>query len=357
MKKRLRILFLLDFFSFFGGTEYINYNMINGLKTQGHDVRVCVGEKLTYTTWKDMLEEIDVDLLVSESPYDPSDNLDSQYKFISSSVNETVKSYRPDLIFSHPPGKLLIAYLKEHRKSNIPVVAMEYTVPGENTKYWYHPELKAVQHRISAYIAKCEEAEIGLRKYYGYTGKVYRLPNLVAKPFKTLGSIKGELLEVGCVGRLSPEKGIGFLLGAWKQVITKHRQAKLHIYGHGLHEKYYQILTDDLGIRDSVIFEGTFQPIVGIDKIAEKHKIFVQPSLFESIPNSLIKLVLRKKAIVATNVGGIPELIRQANGEGFLVPPGSTDMLANAIIKLLSDEELVNTMAQKSYEHGISLYD
>lgn len=357
MDRSLRILFLVDFFSFFGGTEYINYNLLAGLKNLGHEIKVCVGEKLSFDTWADMVREKDVEMFVSPHPYDTSDNLNVHDQFIKNVVDKVIRDWRPDVIFAHPPGKLLIAFLKKHPGLKIPVLAMEYTTPGENTKYWYHPELKDIQNRITAYIAKCDEAEEGLRKYFDYTGKIYRLPNLVAKAPDKYTPVTGDLLSVGCVGRLSPEKGIGFLLGAWKQVVSKVPQAKLHIYGHGLHEQYYQMLTDDLGIRRDVFFEGTFRPITGLNEIAKNHRIFVQPSLFESIPNSMIELMLRKKAIIATDVGGIPELLRPDKGEGILVPPGSTDLLAEGILRLLRDERLTDSMAEKAYMQAMRAYD
>lgn len=354
---KLNILCLLDFFSYFGGTEYVNYNLIAGLKELGHDITVCVCERLSFGTWAEMLRDIGVEMIVSEHPYDSSNSLDNQFGFITNFVDKLIEEKKPDVIFAHPPGKLLIAYLKLHPQSDIPVLAMEYTVPSENTKYWYHPELTSVQSRITAYIAKCDEAEEGLRNYYGYTGKIYRLPNIVAKAPKPDESVSGELLSVGCVARLSPEKGIGFLLGAWKLVTEKQPDAHLHIYGHGLHGEYYQLLTDNLGIRPYVTFEGTFHPVTGIDDIAAKHKIFVQPSLFESIPNSLIELALRKKAIVATDAGGIPELIRPDKNEGVLVKAGSTDMLAEAVLRLMNDEELTETIAENAYTHAAEIYD
>lgn len=82
-----------------------------------------------------------------------------------------------------------------------------------------------------------------------------------------------------------------------------------------------------------MIFEGTYPPFTGIDSIASKHTVFVQPSLFESIPTSLIELMLRGRSIVASNVGGIPELINSRTG--ILTEPGNTDQIAIAIIDLL----------------------
>ena len=359
MKKRLRILFLADFFSFLGGTEYINYNLLAGLTHRGHEVKVCVGEKPVFDTWTAMIERLGVSLYASDTPYQDTQDITAERKFVEDTVAGLVEEWKPDVIFSHPPGKLLIAFLERFPGTQIPIVAMEYTVPGETSKYWYHPRLPEIQDRITAYIAKCEEAALGLRDYYGYQGPIYRAPNLVAGGPKEEAEpeLCGALDSVGCVARLSPEKGIGFLLGAWRKTAAAFPKASLHLYGHGLHEQYYRSLADYLGLGASVVFEGTFPPVTGIAEVSKRHRVFVQPSLFESIPNSMIELMLRKKAFVASRVGGIPELLHPENREGILVSPGSTDEIAEALLRLLKNPALADDMAENAYRAACAKYD
>ncbi|MBQ9345945.1 MAG: glycosyltransferase family 4 protein [Oscillibacter sp.] len=357
MKDKLRVLFLEDFFSFLGGTEYNNYLLLTGLRRRGHEILVCVGEKPSFPAWADRIRAQGIPFYSSDRPYSDAPGIEPELAYIHNQAGEWIRQWKPDVIFSHPPGKLLIAYLECFPRSRIPVVAMEYTVPGESTKRWYQPNLPDYMDRITAFIAKCGAAERGLRSYFGYNGPVFRIPNLVAGGPEREPAVQGELLSVGCVARLSPEKGIGFLLGAWRMVAEAIPEAALHIYGHGLHEAYYRSLAEFLEIRDRVIFEGTFPPVDGIAGIAKRHRVFVQPSLFESIPNSMIELMLWKKAFVASNVGGIPELLNPERGEGILVRPGSTEGLAEALLTLLKDEELTNQIAETSYRAVKKNYD
>ena len=349
MEKKLRILFLLDFFSFLGGTEAVNFALLKGLKERGHELAVCVGEEPSFPAWAESIRALSIPLFTSGAPYRQTNDLDAERAFIETQVGYLAESWRPDVIFAHPPGRLLIAFLEGYPDLGIPVVAMEYTVPGKNTAGWYHPALPGIQHRITTYIAKCREAEEGLRTYYGYQGPIIQIPNPVLGGPETEPPIQGDLLSVGCVARLSPEKGIGFLLGAWHKVSEQVPGASLHLYGHGLHEGYYRTLTQDLGLTDSVVFEGTFPPVTGLAEVAKRHRIFVQPSLFESIPNAMIELLLWKKAFVASKVGGIPELIHPERGEGLLVDPASTDQLSDALLCLLRDRALTDSMAERSW--------
>ena len=357
MKDKLRILFLEDFFSFLGGTEYNNYNLLTGLKQRGHEIMVCVGEKPSFDTWPSLIREQGIPFYSSNQPYSDTLDREAERAFIKEQAGELIRQWRPDLIFANPPGKLLIAYLECFPQNRTPIVAMEYTVPAENTKRWYQPELPEILKRIAAFIAKCGAAEQGLRSFFGYDGPIYRIPNLVAGGPETEPELQGELLSVGCVARLSPEKGIGFLLGAWRSVTDAIPKATLHLYGHGLYEAYYRSLSEFLEIRDRVIFEGTFPPVTGIAEIAKRHRVFVQPSLFESVPNSMIELMLRKKAFVATRAGGIPELLNPEKGEGILIRPGSTEELAEALLTLLNDGERANQIAETSYRSVLKRYD
>lgn len=107
----------------------------------------------------------------------------------------------------------------------------------------------------------------------------------------------------------------------------------------------------------NVVFEGTFPPVTGLSELAKRHRIFVQPSLFESVPNAMIELLLWKKAFVASRVGGIPELIHPEQCEGLLVDPASTDQLAAALVRLLRNPALADSMAEKSYLSARKIYD
>ncbi len=350
MKRTLRILFLLDFFSFLGGTEAVNYALLKGLKERGHDLTVCVGEEPSFPAWPEALGELRIPLYTSGAPYRQTHALDAERAFVETTVGPLVQDRKPDVIFAHPPGRLLIAFLERFPRSDIPVAAMEYTVPGANTAGWYHPALPDIQDRITLYIAKCREAAEGLRSYYGYRGPVIQIPNPVLGGPETEPPLQGDRSSVGCVARLSPEKGIGFLLGAWRRVAEQVPDASLHIYGHGPYEDYYRTLSEDLGLSDSVVFEGTYPPVTGIREIAKRHRIFVQPSLFESIPNTMIELMLWKKAFLASRAGGIPELIHPEKGEGILVEPASTDQLADGLLRFLRDPMLTDRAAERAFD-------
>lgn len=330
MSKPLHVVLLLDFFSAFGGTEFYNYNLICGLIDRGVEVTVFIGERPKNDYWIKQLKQRNIFVSFPEE-YHKSLNDRTIEVCFSKYICNNLSQLKPDIIFAHPMGKLLITCMDNIK--HIPIVATDYTTADDNTLHWYQPDLQKHINSIDTIISKCQREETALRNYLKYNGRIERIPHLIPQVNEYYDEVDNPY-SVGCILRLSPEKGLGYLLGAWKNVNGYIPFSTLHIYGHGEYEEYYKELCDCLGISKTVHFEGTYKPIVGLDEIVYKHRLFVQPSLFESIPTALIELLLRNRIVIATNVGGVSEIIPV--NSGFLVSPASTDQLSDKIIKVLN---------------------
>lgn len=330
MRKPLHVL-LLDFFSSFGGTEFYNYNLICGLIDRGVEVTVFIGERPENDYWINQLRQRNIQVSFPDEFHKSLNDRTIELRF-SRHICKSLGQLKPDIIFAHPMGKLLISCM-DNNIDHIPIVATDYTTADDNTQHWYQPDLKKHINSIDTIISKCEREEISLRNFLNYNGIIERIPHLIPRVSKCSDDVD-DPFSVGCILRLSPEKGLDYLLGAWKNVNEYIPFSTLHIYGHGKYEEYYKELCDCLGISKTVHFEGTYKPIVGLDEIVCRHGLFVQPSLFESIPTALIELLLRNRIVIATNVGGVSEIIPV--NSGFLVSTASTDQLSDKIIKVLN---------------------
>jgi glycosyltransferase involved in cell wall biosynthesis len=147
-------------------------------------------------------------------------------------------------------------------------------------------------------------------------------------------------------GRLSPEKGHEFLVRAVCKVAKDRPDVVLLIFGDGPLRSELTQLAERLGCGDFVHFTGfvpDFASLVdGID-------VFVLPSLSEGLPNVLLEAMAAARPVVATAVGGVPELVTDG-ASGLLVSPGSSDEIAGAIKRLLSDTELAGKLASSGQE-------
>ncbi|WP_343826981.1 glycosyltransferase family 4 protein [Clostridium subterminale] len=348
MPKRVAI--FCDFFNSLGGTEYYNFMLAQSIKKSGIDVKVFIGERPKLHYWLDLLEDNKIDYYHPEDFHSDLEDKTIEIQFIKE-VKEIIKEWRPDIIHAHPAGKMIVSWFEaaSDLEKEVPVIATEWTTPSKNTAHWYPKELKSHINKLNCIIATCNKSKEGIIDFFKYTGNVRVIPHLIKSPLRiNSNNTNSNRFSVGCISRLSPEKGLDFLLGSWKKICADFPTATLHIYGHGNDENHLENLIKALGIEKSVFLEGVFEPIEGINQIAGKHDIFVQPSLFESIPTSIIELIARKKVIVATNVGGISELINSKYESGILINSASTDEIYEAISRLFLSPDYLKKISENA---------
>lgn len=144
------------------------------------------------------------------------------------------------------------------------------------------------------------------------------------------------ILRIGFFKHLKLIYGPDYLLQAFALVLRKFPQAELFLAGKGEMDAELRILAKELGIFRKVRFLGF------VDDVAEvmvRMDLTVMPSLRESFGVAALESQALGVPVVASRVGGTPEVIR--DGEtGSLVPPGDEKALADAIIKLLEDKNL-----------------
>ncbi|NOR21145.1 MAG: glycosyltransferase [Candidatus Aminicenantes bacterium] len=151
---------------------------------------------------------------------------------------------------------------------------------------------------------------------------------------KELGIPENSLI-VGTAGRLVPVKGPEFLVKASKYIISKYPDTYFMFTGDGPLEQDLKRKALEMGISDNIIFLGWRDDLV---KIISIYDIFVLPSLNEGMGRVLVEAMALGKSIVASNVGGIPDLVIHGKN-GFLVPPKNPKQLAKYIQVLLEDKD------------------
>ena len=133
-------------------------------------------------------------------------------------------------------------------------------------------------------------------------------------------------------GRLVPVKSVDTLIRAWGQICTNHEESNsycLVIVGDGPERTALEKLTSEVGVRDKVRFIGE----VSQEDLAHwlsACSVFCLPSKSEGTPNTIVEALASGRPVVASSVGGIPELI---NSEyvGILVEPGNVNQLARGL--------------------------
>ena len=135
------------------------------------------------------------------------------------------------------------------------------------------------------------------------------------------------------VGRLDPEKGIFVLLDAAARIKPLHKDLELLVVGDGMDKVECQNYALQLGLQDNVRFLGWCDS-QKVRRLIGECRVLVLPSFAEGIPVVLMEALVLQRPVIATQIAGIPELVR--NGEnGWLISASSVDELAEAMLHAL----------------------
>lgn len=143
-------------------------------------------------------------------------------------------------------------------------------------------------------------------------------------------------LTVGTLAELHKVKGLDILLKAWNKFHKKHPKAKLIIMGTGEEKENLKAQARELGITDSVSLKGYVE---NAKRYLSDFDIFVLPSRSEAMPYTLLEAGLAGLPVIATSVGGVPEVIENG-ANGILIPPENSEVLFSSLVLLAEDEEL-----------------
>jgi glycosyltransferase involved in cell wall biosynthesis len=143
-------------------------------------------------------------------------------------------------------------------------------------------------------------------------------------------------------GRLSPEKGFDVLVESAAQVLASHTDAGIVLFGEGVERNRLVTRIAELGLSDRFLLPGH---TTELDLYLPWAKLVVLPSHTEGLPNVALEASAAGVPVVATAVGGTPEVI--ADGvSGLLVPPAQPDQLANAMNRVLGDAALTAALGR-----------
>ena len=155
--------------------------------------------------------------------------------------------------------------------------------------------------------------------------------------------LRPEEAVIGIVSKLWEGKGHATLIEAVKELTKDIKDVRLVIVGEGYLQDELVKQVARLGLGDRVLFTG-FQ--MDVSEIIATFDVAVLPSFFEGMGRVILEAMAMAKPVVASRVGGIPDLVEDGRN-GFLVQPGDAKALAAAIKRLLIDKELAGEMGSR----------
>jgi L-malate glycosyltransferase len=159
---------------------------------------------------------------------------------------------------------------------------------------------------------------------------------------RSLLDVPADATVIGCVANLRPVKAHDVLLSAMALLTPQFPTLVLVLVGDGAARPALERQAQQLGIRDRVIFAGSRSAPVNWHVAFD---VSVLASLSEGFPNTVVEAMAAGRAVVATDVGGTRDAIRDGVN-GLLVPAGSADLLATALKRVLDDSPLAAAFGQ-----------
>jgi glycosyltransferase involved in cell wall biosynthesis len=264
-----------------------------------------------------------------------------------------------DVIHCHGyKGDILLGMMPRARRA-IPVVS---TIHGwisvrKFTKIWLYCMLdKVLLRRLDAVVNVSSSASTigGVQRFVVENG----IPELafntkqVLETDQVVRDLRGQGCLVGTVSRLSEEKGIEFFIESIGLLADRELHVKAVVIGDGPRRGHLQRMIDQKGLTESV-------KLIGFRKDAYHYlpllDAFVLPSLTEGLPMTILEAMQARVPVVASRVGGVPEVLG-AGSLGILVEPRDATAIASALASLLTNRAEAGCMAARARQVVLERY-
>ena len=330
-----------------GGAQEHVYSLVTRLNPEAYDVRVI---SLTHGSSVRRLQKAGIDVTVIDEPDD---------RLAVAAVAESLGSFHPEVIHNHMYRAEVVgtraALLLGERGCQRPAVIS--TVHSSRIRCVDDREQlrqltplidrlivvsKAIERKIR------EEGRVGAPVSLIYNGVDLQRYNH-QQPCCTLHDdyhIPEDAQIVGVVARLEAEKGHRTLIDAWPDVLAAVPNAWLLIVGEGSERDALEAEAATLGVSERVVFTGRREDMPAVTAALD---VAVLPSYREAQGLSVLEAMALSRPVVASRVGGIPEMIEDGVS-GLLVPPNDCTALATAIIRLLKDHPYADMLARRGHD-------
>jgi glycosyltransferase involved in cell wall biosynthesis len=158
-------------------------------------------------------------------------------------------------------------------------------------------------------------------------------PALAGDSVRTRHGVSPDAVLLGAVARLSPQKGLSYLIDALPAIVAQQPRVQVLLVGDGPLRAALEAQATALGVRDRVHFAG---PQEDVPSYLRAMDLFVLPSLFEGLPLAVLEAMAAALPVVATAVDGTPEAVEDGV-TGRLVPPRDAAAFAETVLDLLRD--------------------
>jgi glycogen(starch) synthase len=344
----MRVLFWsLTFWPAIGGMEVLASKLLPSLRRRGHELLV-IAPKIYGGAEEGTYKGIPVRWIPFQNT--SSSHID-HIAAVRSRVADLKRAFAPDLIHVNGVGATDFFHLTTRHASDAPVLV---TLHGE----WLPKSDTVVAQtlRHADWVVGCSGAilnrgrqlspEIESRCSVVYNG--VELPSAVAPPASC------DRPHVLYLGRLAAEKGVDLGLTAFRSIVERVPDARLTVAGDGPDRVALEAWTAREGLGHAVDFIGWVLP-EDVPALIERHSIVLMPSRQDSFPLAAIEAALMGRPVVATRVGGLPELVLHEE-TGLLCEAEDPLAVADSVVQLLNDPSRAAALGRAAWRRAREVF-
>ncbi len=279
-----------------------------------------------------------------------------------------MRAWRPAIVHTHTAKAGLIGRLAARAAGVRPVV---HTYHGHVLRGYFSPAKEALFRRLERLLARSTNALVAVSEAVKQdlvqlgvapAEKVRVIPlglelsafagSLPRGALRREAGLDEETPLVGMVGRLVPVKDVPTFLKAALRVRVARPDVRFVLVGDGEERRALEALSGSLGLAGAVHFAGWRRDLAAVYADLD---VVVNASRNEGTPVALIEALAAERPVVATAVGGTPDLLGR-DERGLLVPPGEPEALARAILETLDAPEPARARARAGRAHALQAH-
>jgi glycosyltransferase involved in cell wall biosynthesis len=278
------------------------------------------------------------------------------------SIIKAIWREKPDVLHSHSPkAGGLCGFVG--RLMRVPKIV--YTVHG----WTYHEERSAIQKTLIYFfswltsilshqvIVVSKNDLSAIKKMPFCTKKTTYIKNTITEPIflpkeqsinfleNSLGIDLNNKFIIGTIAELHQNKGLGYAIEAISKIASNNKEFIYLIIGEGEKRKELTNKIQELGLQKQVFLVGFIE---NASKYLKAFDLFILPSIKEGLPYVILEASFAKMPIIATNVGGISDIIENKKS-GLIIQSKDTKALIEAIDLIMNDKRLAQIMSEKGY--------
>jgi len=327
------------------GAEVMTYNLLKGLRIYS-DLK-CSAILLNEGKLTDLIRELNIPVYVFEENK-------MTFPQILLGMQKVFKHQSPHVVHSHRYKENMLAYLASKTKKNIKLIATQHGMPEHDMKKSGIKQrivtslnfaiLSKAFHRVIA-VSK-DIQNIFVEQYRFPKNKVAVVHNGIMIPEYLLAKQERKAFVIGSAGRLSPVKDYPFMVEVAKEILKETKEIRFDLAGDGPELNKIQLHIQKYNLEKFFFLRG---PVSDMDAFYQGLDLYLNTSVHEGIPMSVLEAMVRGIPVIAPKVGGFEEIIEDGI-QGFIVENREPKDFAERCIAVYKNNSMRRQMGSAARE-------